>query len=85
MGGRKIALRQLCQIARSKLRSFSSAQPALASHAGRDGEPIPDIKPPKGPTGVIHVRAPASHLRPSPCLVSLCAALTVNALGVRSF
>ena len=69
MGGRKIALRQLCQIARSQLRSFSSAQPALAAHAGREGEPIPDVKPPKGPTGVIHVRAPAGQLRHLRCLV----------------
>ena len=55
MGGRKLALRQLCQVARTQLRCFSTAQPALAGFEGRDGEPMPAIKAPEGPNGVIHV------------------------------
>lgn len=55
MGGRKLALRQLCQVARTQLRCFTTAQPALAGFEGREGEPMPAIKAPEGPNGVIHV------------------------------
>ncbi len=54
MGGRKLALRQLCQVARTQLRPFTTAQPALASgFEGREGEPVPAVKAPEGPNGVI--------------------------------
>jgi len=70
MGGRKLALRQLCQVARTQLRPFTTAQPALASgFEGREGEPVPAVKAPEGPNGVI--KASDSLLQPTQCCTKL--------------
>lgn len=78
MGGRKLALRQLCQVARTQLRCFSTSQPALAGFEGREGEPMPAIKAPEGPNGVIHVGSLQSlHWPPIGCIGLLCLALHI--------